>query len=65
MENEIKKSQDNRLIRSDVTGSPSTEASQDPAPTRHAPTTEAEKAAEKSKYAATEVWESPKGNRLG
>ncbi|KAF7563373.1 hypothetical protein G7046_g751 [Stylonectria norvegica] len=36
--------------RTDSAGSPSQEASSDPAPTRHAPMTEAQRVAEKSKY---------------
>lgn len=45
-------------------GDPSREASQDPAPTRHAPEDEAQKAKEKSKYEATEVFRSRKGDRF-
>ncbi|KAF1981712.1 hypothetical protein K402DRAFT_457816 [Aulographum hederae CBS 113979] len=44
--------------------SPSEEASEDPAPTRHAPTTEGERVQEKSKWEASEVWVSKKGDRL-
>ena len=43
---------------------PSGEAAQDPAPTRHAAVTEGQRALEKSKYEASEVWRSPKGDRL-
>jgi hypothetical protein len=43
----------------------SREAQVDPAATRHAPVTEGQRAIEKSKYEATEVWRSPKGGRLG
>ncbi|KAF2403143.1 hypothetical protein EJ06DRAFT_554668 [Trichodelitschia bisporula] len=49
---------------SDFTGEPSREASSDPAPTRHAPETQAEQEREKSKYEASEVWRSRKGDRL-
>jgi hypothetical protein len=48
----------------DTAGSPSQEASLDPAPTRHAPETEAQRVGEKSKYEASEVWRSKKGDRL-
>lgn len=48
----------------DVAGHPSSEASQDPAPTRHEPDTEAQRELEKSKYEATETFRPPKGNRL-
>jgi hypothetical protein len=40
------------------------EATEDPAPTRHAPATEGQQVEEKSKYEASEVWRSKKGNRL-
>jgi hypothetical protein len=43
---------------------PSAEAHSDPAPTRHAPTTETQKVLEKSKFEASEVWKSPKGGRF-
>jgi hypothetical protein len=43
---------------------PSREAASDPAPTRHVPVTEGQKAVEKSKYEPTEVFRSPKGDRL-
>ena len=43
---------------------PSNEGSEDPATTRHAPTTEGEQMSEKSKYEATEVFKSRKGDRL-
>jgi len=36
----------------------------DPAATRHEPVTEGQKKVEKSKYAATEVFRSQKGNRF-
>ncbi|KAF4996816.1 hypothetical protein FDECE_12299 [Fusarium decemcellulare] len=50
--------------RTDSTGSPSQEASNDPAPTRHAPETEAQRVDEKSKYESSTVYRSPKGDRF-
>ncbi|KAH7246410.1 hypothetical protein BKA59DRAFT_477879 [Fusarium tricinctum] len=50
--------------RTDSTGSPSQEASNDPAPTRHAPATEAQRVGEKSKYESNQVYRSPKGDRF-
>ncbi|KAK8017567.1 hypothetical protein PG993_013893 [Apiospora rasikravindrae] len=50
--------------RTDPTGSPSQEASDDPAPTRHAPTTEGQRVLEKSKYESTVPFKSPKGDRF-
>ncbi|KAI5461613.1 hypothetical protein BGZ63DRAFT_508991 [Mariannaea sp. PMI_226] len=50
--------------RTDSTGSPSQEASSDPAPTRHAPATESQRVGEKSKYESTTVYRSPKGDRF-
>ncbi|KAH6893105.1 hypothetical protein B0T10DRAFT_457216 [Thelonectria olida] len=50
--------------RTDSTGSPSQEASSDPAPTRHAPATESQRVGEKSKYESTAVYRSPKGDRF-
>ncbi|KAG7417791.1 hypothetical protein DER46DRAFT_654657 [Fusarium sp. MPI-SDFR-AT-0072] len=50
--------------RIDSTGSPSQEASSDPAPTRHAPETESQRIAEKSKYESANVYRSPKGDRF-
>lgn len=44
----------------DDAGSPSSEASRDPAPTRHEPET----VLEKSKYEAAETFRPPKGNRF-
>jgi hypothetical protein len=43
---------------------PSTQASQDPAPTRHAPEDERQAAAEKSKYEASDIYRSRKGDRF-
>ncbi|KAF1813686.1 hypothetical protein P152DRAFT_472510 [Eremomyces bilateralis CBS 781.70] len=43
---------------------PSYEAMRDPAPTRHAPTTDDERVNEKSKFEASEVFHAKKGNRL-
>ncbi|KAH8159581.1 hypothetical protein CIB48_g8663 [Xylaria polymorpha] len=40
----------NAPVNNDFTGSPSREASSDPAPTRHAPATEDQRVFEKSKY---------------
>ncbi|KAL1970805.1 hypothetical protein VTN77DRAFT_2639 [Rasamsonia byssochlamydoides] len=51
------------VTRDDV-ASPSTEAGQDPAPTRHEPETEKEKLLEKSKYEAAETFRPPRGNRF-
>jgi hypothetical protein len=65
VEQELRKERNNKPLRSDYTGDPSSEAATDPAPTRHAPATEGQKATEKSKYAASEVFRSPKGDRLG
>ncbi|KAE8827897.1 hypothetical protein PTNB73_06354 [Pyrenophora teres f. teres] len=44
--------------------SPSMQASQDPAPTRHAPESEGQRVGEKSKYEANEVYRSRKGDRF-
>lgn len=51
-------------VRTDTAGSPSQEAGNDPAPTRHAPTTERERVLEKSKYEASVPFRSPKGDRF-
>ncbi|GAD93542.1 conserved hypothetical protein [Paecilomyces variotii No. 5] len=48
----------------DVAGSPSSEASNDPAPTRHEPDTDAQRVLEKSKYEAAEPFRPPRGNRF-
>lgn len=50
--------------RTDNTGSPSQEASSDPAATRHAPATESEQVTEKSKYESAIPLRTRKGNRL-
>lgn len=50
--------------RSDSTGSPSQEATIDPAPTRHAPQTEGERVREKSKYETSEPFRAKKGDRF-
>lgn len=50
--------------RTDTAGSPSSEASSDPAPTRHAPSTEAERVGEKSKFESNVAYRSPKGDRF-
>ncbi|KAK5993938.1 hypothetical protein PT974_07376 [Cladobotryum mycophilum] len=51
-------------VRTDTAGSPSQEAGNDPAPTRHAPATEAERIVEKSKYESTTPFRSRKGDRF-
>lgn len=43
---------------------PSVQASQDPAPTRHAPENEGQRVGEKSKYEASDVYRSRKGDRF-
>lgn len=48
----------------DEASNPSQEASKDPAPTRHAPEDEAQKMREKSKYEASDVFRSRKGDRF-
>ncbi|KAI1806371.1 hypothetical protein F4811DRAFT_510736 [Daldinia bambusicola] len=50
--------------RTDAAGSPSQEASRDPAPTRHAPATEKQQVIEKSKYESSAPYTSPKGDRF-
>ncbi|KAK5656108.1 hypothetical protein OQA88_4868 [Cercophora sp. LCS_1] len=50
--------------RTDTAGSPSQESSTDPAPTRHAPTTEGQRVLEKSKYESNTPFRSPKGDRF-
>lgn len=50
--------------RNDSTGSPSQEASLDPAPTRHAPESEGQRIREKSKYEASETFRARKGDRF-
>jgi hypothetical protein len=45
-------------------GNPSMQASQDPAPTRHAPESEGQQVGEKSKYEANAVYRSRKGDRF-
>jgi hypothetical protein len=50
--------------RSDSSGSPSQEASSDPAPTRHAPESEGQRVREKSKYEASEPFRARKGDRF-
>ncbi|EXF83093.1 uncharacterized protein N0V96_003428 [Colletotrichum fioriniae] len=50
--------------RTDTAGSPSQESSSDPAPTRHAPVTEAQRVTEKSKYESSVPFKSPKGDRF-
>jgi len=48
----------------DVAGSPSSEASHDPAPTRHAPENDSQRVREKSKYEAGEPYRAKKGDRF-
>lgn len=48
----------------DQASSPSTEASRDPAPTRHAPEYEGQQVQEKSKYEASVPFRSKRGDRL-
>jgi hypothetical protein len=50
--------------RSDHSGSPSQEATADPAPTRHAPESEGQRVREKSKYETSEPFISKKGDRF-
>ncbi len=50
--------------RADSSGSPSQEATLDPAPTTHAPDTEGERVREKSKYEASEPFRAKKGDRF-
>ncbi|RNJ60530.1 hypothetical protein D7B24_007453 [Verticillium nonalfalfae] len=50
--------------RTDTAGSPSQEAGADPAPTRHAPTTEEQRIFEKSKYESAAPFRSTKGDRF-
>ncbi|KAI9729676.1 MAG: hypothetical protein M1818_008429 [Claussenomyces sp. TS43310] len=50
--------------RIDSSGSPSQEASSDPAPTRHAPESEGQRIREKSKYETSEPFRSKKGDRF-
>ncbi|KAL8338103.1 hypothetical protein RB598_006809 [Gaeumannomyces tritici] len=50
--------------RTDTVGSPSQEANTDPAPTRHAPDSEDQRIAEKSKYESTAPFRSRKGDRF-
>lgn len=52
------------LPRNDNSGSPSQEASTDPAPTRHAPESEGQRVMEKSKYEASEPFRAKKGDRF-
>lgn len=50
--------------RDETAGSPSQEASWDPAPTRHEPTTEQQRINEKGKYEGHKPYRSPKGDRF-
>lgn len=51
-------------VRHDTAGSPSQEATSDPAPTRHEPTTEDQRLNEKSKYETGSTYRSRKGDRF-
>ena len=48
----------------DTAGLPSEEASGDPAPTRHEPENDDQRAREKSKYEASAVYKARKGDRF-
>ncbi|KID96203.1 hypothetical protein MAJ_07816, partial [Metarhizium majus ARSEF 297] len=48
----------------DTAGSPSQEASNDPAATRHAAVTESQQTREKSKYESSTPYRNPKGDRF-
>ncbi|RFU72333.1 hypothetical protein TARUN_9927 [Trichoderma arundinaceum] len=50
--------------RTDNVGSPSQEASNDPAATRHAPATESQRVTEKSKYESDTPYRTRKGDRF-
>jgi hypothetical protein len=50
--------------RTDNVGSPSEEASADPAPTRHEPETDSQRIAEKSKYEASAPFRGKRGDRF-
>ena len=56
--------QNDRSRASDYAGSPSQEASSDPAPTRHAPENEGQRVREKSKYEASAPFRAKKGDRF-
>ena len=51
-------------VGKDEASNPSQEASSDPAPTRHAPEDERQRVSEKSKYEASDVYRSRKGDRF-
>lgn len=55
---------ENRRRTANHDGSPSSEASHDPAPTRHAPESGGQKPREKSKYEASEPFRAKKGDRF-
>lgn len=59
-----RKSTNGGPAKTDNTGSPSQEASADPAPTRHAPESEGQRIQEKSKYETTQPFRSKKGDRF-
>lgn len=58
-----RKPNDSREPNTDPVGSPGREQF-DPAPTRHAPTTEGERVIEKSKYESSTPFRSKKGDRF-
>jgi hypothetical protein len=59
-----KKASNRAPVNHDTTGSPSQEATADPAPTRHAPHTESQRVVEKSKYETSEPFRARKGDRF-
>ena len=59
-----KKATNGGPARSDSSGSPSQEATLDPAPTRHAPESEGQRVREKSKYETSEPFRAKKGDRF-
>ncbi|KAF8540246.1 hypothetical protein BDD12DRAFT_880902 [Trichophaea hybrida] len=65
MELQRKQREQNMMYENEFNSrSPAAEASSDPAPTRHEPQTEDQQVREKSKYEASEVFRSPKGDRF-
>lgn len=66
LENEHRRQETLRQSRPNTTDdlSPSSQASHDPAATRHEPETEAERVLEKSKYETAQPFRPPRGNRF-
>ncbi|BCR89515.1 uncharacterized protein ACHE_50714S [Aspergillus chevalieri] len=66
LENEHRRQDTLRQSRPNATDdlSPSSQASHDPAATRHEPETEAERVLEKSKYETAQPFRPPRGNRF-